>query len=120
MSKILSDDEAKKIVKLMLGPLGFEPTILDVDRTASSSERFRACNSRTVTKKKGFLWWKKTITEVELDPVFTGWCWEEVIEKMDNWIKTRAAPRVVLAEKFRDEYAQKENAKALDDELSKS
>ena len=119
MSKILTKQEAEKIVKSMLDPLGFTVTILDYDSSKDSNEAYSACNSNEVTEKTGHLWWKKTIKRNKLVPVWSGWCWEDVIEKMDNWIKTKVAPRVVLAEKFRDEYAKKEADAALHDELSK-
>lgn len=119
MSKILSKEEAEKIIKMMLEPMGFTVPILIFDPNAESNETHKACNSNTVTKKTGSLWWKKTHQVNQLDPVWSGWCWEEVLEKADKWIKTRASPRVDLAERFRTEYAEKEATKALDDELRK-
>lgn len=119
MSKILTRDEAQKFADLMLEPLGYTPVILDYDANARQGEAYRACNSSKITKKTGFLWWKKTKEIVELDPVWVGWHWEEVIDKMNTWIKTKALPRVALAEKYRDEYAKQEADKVLHEELSK-
>lgn len=120
MSKILSKEEAEKIVKFMLEPLGFVPCVLVYEKSAGADIAYRACNSSTVTRETGFLWWKKTVKEVNLEVAFAGWCWEEVIEKIDSWIKTKGLPRAQLAEKFRSDYARHEADKVLDEELKKS
>jgi Ran GTPase-activating protein (RanGAP) involved in mRNA processing and transport len=112
MSKILTKEEAEKIVRVMLDPLGFVPPVLDEDPSKQNS--FRACNAVKVSKTIGYLWWKKKIEVIELDPIWTGWCWEEVIEKMDLWVQTRVKPRLETAEKFRDKYARQEANEALE------
>jgi hypothetical protein len=115
MSRILTEEEAEQIVRRMTVPLGFNMMTLHHDKHADNGATFSLCNSETRTKTVGSLWWKKKVTTTHLEPVFTGWCWEECIDKLDKWLKTRVGPRMELADKFRLDLADH----LMDEELKK-
>ncbi len=119
MSKILSEDETKKIVEQLLKPLGFSVLVTRYDYKAHSYERCQLCNTITTTKTKGILWWKKKVTTTTYESAFEGPNWETALKKLVDWIDSSVKPRIVLAEQLRDRYAQLENAEALDKELRK-
>lgn len=105
MSEILSKKEAENIVEMMLRPYGFTICILRYEENPEQPYgRYQLCNTRVITKTTGFWWWKKNVEETIYKPEFTGWCWEDAIEKLDKWLQTSAAPRVALAEKFREKH----------------
>jgi hypothetical protein len=101
MSTILTRTEAEALVKMMLEPLGFDVPVLDYKTDGDDS--FRLCYPYVTKKKIGYLWWKKTIEVTMLSPIWTGWCWEEAIEELNKWIQTKVGPRLVLADKFREQ-----------------
>ena len=114
MSRILTLAEAEQIVKSMLVPLGFNMTVLRYDKYAEGQE-YQLCNVEVVTKTVGSLWWKKKVETTVYTPAFSGWCWEDAIDKLDKWLKSRVAPRVDLADKFREQLGHH----LLDEELKK-
>lgn len=113
MSKILTQEEAQAIVKMMLEPLGYNVPVFRYKPGANSP--FQLCNTYTTTT--GYLWWKKKVERFNNDPLYSGLSWEDIIDQLDHWIETTVKTRLVLAEKFRDKYAIEEANKALDDEL---
>lgn len=117
MKRLISEEEAANLVKMIVTEYGYNPPIIKYVQEASKSVQYQVGYNRTVKVITGFWWWKKTVERITFSPVWAGSSWEDVLSKVDDWALTEAQPQFEKAEKLREKYGRQEADQAVDDML---